>query len=114
MNFFLNLRKNLLWRAIPVAGLAGGAAFLAVGAVLTPLLLQVNGFIVLRYSAALVMGDKALMNPNAVVVLVGLLVHAALSILFALLIAIIIHRWGLRVGVIGGALLGAALYGINL
>jgi hypothetical protein len=31
-----------------------------------------------------------------------------------LVIAIVVHRWGLIVGIVGGAILGLAIYGINL
>src|SRR5689334_16502239 len=109
-----SLRKHITWRAIPVAGLAGGTAFLLVDMLLTPLAYKVNGVLILRYSASLVLGGKALMDGGLGGVLVGIIVHFVLSILFALVIAVVVHRWGLRVGIIGGALLGLALYGINL
>jgi hypothetical protein len=48
------------------------------------------------------------------VVVVGVIVHYALSILFALVIALVIHRGGLWFGIIGGAILGLAIYSINL
>ena len=47
------------------------------------------------------------------VVAVGVLVHMALSLVYALLLAFIIHRWGLIVGILGGALFGLAIYVIN-
>ncbi len=103
-----SLRRNISWRAIPVAGLAGGMAFLLIDVLLTPLFLKVNGVLVLRYIASLILGSKAVMDGGAGVVLVGIVVHFVLSILFALVIAVVVHRWGLRVGIVGGALLGLA------
>jgi hypothetical protein len=47
------------------------------------------------------------------VVAVGALVHMALSLVYALVLAFIIHRWGLIVGIVGGALFGLAIYIIN-
>lgn len=47
------------------------------------------------------------------VVAVGVLVHLVLSLVYALLLAFIIHRWGLVVGIVGGALFGVAIYIIN-
>ena len=47
------------------------------------------------------------------VVAVGVLVHMVLSLFYALLLAFIIHRWGLVVGIVGGALFGLAVYIIN-
>jgi hypothetical protein len=114
MMLLRSLRKNMTWRAIPIAGLAGGATFLLFDVILTPLVLKINGVLILRYIASLLLGSKAVMDNGVGVVLVGILIHFLLSILFALVIAVVVHRWGLRVGIIGGAILGLALYGINL
>jgi hypothetical protein len=40
-------------------------------------------------------------------------IHLFLAVIYALVLAFIIHRWGLVVGIIGGALFGLALYIIN-
>jgi hypothetical protein len=69
-----------------------------------------------RYVAAMVMGEGVLPPPATFAVgpvLVAVIIHFILSILFALLLAFIIHRWGLLVGILGGALFGLALYAIN-
>ncbi len=113
MMLLRSLRKNMTWRAIPIAGFAGGAIFLLIVLILTPLTLKVNGVLFLRYAASLLLGNKAVMDGGAGVVFVGAIIHFLLSVLFALVIAIVVHRWGLRVGIIGGALLGLAFYGIN-
>src|SRR5690606_37457833 len=47
------------------------------------------------------------------VVLTGTLIHLTLSVGYAIVLAFIIHRWGLVVGIIGGALFGLAIYIIN-
>jgi hypothetical protein len=47
------------------------------------------------------------------VAIVAIIVHFALSIIYALVLAFIVHRWGLLVGIVGGALFGLALYLIN-
>ncbi len=109
-----SLRKNIAWRAIPVAGLAGGISFLLIEVLLTSVVYRVNGILMLRYSASLVLGSKVLMDGGPGTVLVGIIVHFILSIVLAMVIAVVIHRWGLRVGIIGGAILGLAFYGINL
>lgn len=108
-----SLRKNVAWRAIPIAGFWGGAAFLVTDLILMPLALKTNGVIFLRYAASLLLGEKSVMDNDASAVILGLIVHFVLAIALALVIAIVVHRWGLRVGIIGGALLGLALYGIN-
>ena len=109
-----SLRKNMTWRAIPIAGIAGGAAFLLINMVLTPLVLKINGVLFLRYAASLLLGNKAVMDNGVGVVVVGIIIHFVLSLVYALVIALIVHRWGLGVGLVGGAILGLALYGINL
>jgi uncharacterized membrane protein YagU involved in acid resistance len=53
------------------------------------------------------------MEGNSTTLIVGIIVHYVLSLLFALLIAIVIHRWGLWVGIIGGAIMGLAIYAID-
>jgi hypothetical protein len=109
-----SLKKNMAWRAIPIAGLAGGAVFLLAIFILMPLLLKVNGVLFLRYAASLLMGETAVMDGGAGAIILGIVVHFALSMVFALVIGVVVHRWGIRVGIIGGALLGLAIYGIDL
>ena len=106
-----SIQKNMTWRAVLLAGIVAGIAFfvanLLLSNILTPSLL-------LRYIASLVMGSDVLTNGNSTALIVGGIVHFALSLLFALVISIVIHRWGLLVGIIGGGILGLALYAINL
>lgn len=108
------IQRNVAWRAIPFAGLIAGTVFLVMMLVLSPLLLQIDPTITLRYFASLVMGTDALVTDNASLLLVGIVVHYVLSIIFTLVIAIVVHQWGLMVGIIGGAILGLSFYGINL
>jgi hypothetical protein len=108
------LRNNVSWRAVGIAGLAGATVFLLATMLLTPLILKVEPALILRYMGALVLGTGVLTEGSATTVLVGVIVHYILSMLFAVLIIIVLHRWGFIVGLIGGAILGAALYGINI
>jgi len=108
------IQRNVTWRAIPIAGLIAGTVFLLINVIFTPLLLQVGPGLVLRYMGALVLGQGVLTSTSVAPLVVGVIVHYALSVLFALVIAIVVHRFGLMVGIVGGALLGLALYGINL
>ncbi len=109
-----NLLKHLTWKAIPLAGVVAGTVFLLVNMILTPLLLGVHATPLLRYTAALVLGPSALTNSGVLTFIVGLVVHYAISILIAGMIAVVIHRWGLVVGLVGGGLLGFAFYAFNL
>ena len=109
-----SLRNNISWRAIGLAGIGGGTAFLLTNLVLTPLMLEVDASLILRYFASLVLGDGVLVEWSNTTLIIGVIVHYVLSMLFAMLIAFVIHRWGLLVGIIGGTIMGLALYGINI
>ncbi|MBC8098833.1 MAG: hypothetical protein H7Y11_05285 [Armatimonadetes bacterium] len=109
-----SIKRNLTWRAIPIAGLVAGTAFLLVGVLPMLPVLQVNGAVMLSYMASLVLGSSAVTDSSTGVLLTGIVVHYVLSILFAFVIAVVVHRWGLVVGIALGAVMGLALYGINL
>lgn len=109
------LRRQVAWPAIPIAGVAAGTAFLASQLLLSAVVLDTDPLFSLRYIAALVLGSNTLTDDFTIgTAIVGLGVHYLLSLLFTLVIAIVIHRWGLLVGVVGGAVLGLSLYLINL
>ncbi len=113
----LVMRQIMDWRAAIWAGIVAGVVFLALQ---MGILAGVNGssspWIVLRMLAAMVMGQQVLPPPatfDPAIAGVALLINFILSILFALLIAFVLHRWGMLVGMLGGALFGLALYAIN-
>jgi hypothetical protein len=108
------IRENILWRAIPVAGVVAGLVFLLTNLLLMPLVLGIAPGLILRYIASLVMGDSVLLDGGVGVMILGVVVHFALSLLFTIVIAVVVHRWGLLVGIVGGALLGLSIYAINL
>jgi hypothetical protein len=109
------IRYSVDWRAVLYAGLASGVIFWLLAALLS---LQVFGspWLFTHMAAAIPLGESALVPPfdfNAGLLITGLGVHLALSLVFAALVAFAIHRWGILVGVLGGAALGLALYAIN-
>ncbi len=107
-----SLQRQLEWRAVPVAGLAGGVVYLAFVAVVAPTIgLSLGVF--LRYCASLILGSAAVTAADTGTLVIGLIVHFVLSILYAFLIAVIVHRWGLLVGIVGGAIIGLCVYAIN-
>lgn len=107
------LRQVVDWRAAVWAGVIAGIVFLITN-LLAAAVVEDNADITFRLIASIVMGREVLLTPpNAGVIITALIIHFVLSILFALLIAIVIHRWGLIIGVVGGAILGLALYVIN-
>ncbi|MDX1994010.1 MAG: hypothetical protein SF029_16615 [bacterium] len=109
-----SLRRTLDGRAVLIAGLVAGTVFLLALLLLLPALEEVQGTLVLRYIGSLLLGPDSLTQTDATGLIVGVVVHYALSVLFTLIIAIVVHRWGLLVGVIGGAILGLAFYLFNL
>lgn len=112
----LSIQKNMTWRAVLIAGLIAGTVFLLTNVFLMPLVVEVNSSLSLRYFASLVLGQGVLTQTDNTVTIavIGVLIHYVLSLLFALVVAIVVHRWGLMVGIVGGAILGLAIYGINL
>lgn len=109
------MRQLVDWRAALWAGLISGLLFLLINLLVVPLVVGGNARTMLRFFASLVMGEGVLVGESLtpVAIVVGLLTHFVLSVLYALLIAYIIHRGGVISGIIGGALLGLALYSIN-
>lgn len=108
------LLKHMTWRAVLIAGVVAGTAFLVSNLILMPIVLDVKPGLILRYFAGLVMGSDVLTDDSMGVLLVGLIVHYVLAIMYALPITIVVHRWGFGVGILGGAVLGLAFYAINL
>jgi hypothetical protein len=110
------MRQVVDWRATFIAAMVGGLAFLITIAIVLPTTTGGTLWAFFRYVASIVMGSDVLPPPasfDAGVVVVGLLVHFLLSLIFGAVLATIIHRWGLLVGLIGGALFGLAIYAIN-
>lgn len=108
------LLKHLTWKAVLISGLVGGTVFLLTNLILAPAVLDINMEVLLRYMGALVLGSDSLTETGSGALVIGVLVHYVLSILFAALIAIVVHRWGMGIGIVGGALMGLALYSINI
>ncbi|MDX1523060.1 MAG: hypothetical protein R3264_15650 [Anaerolineae bacterium] len=110
------MRQVVDWSAAIWAGLVAGLVFLLFNLFLTPVFASGNAWVIIRLLASIVLGEGILAPPatfNLAALIVALLTNFVLSIAFSLLLAIIIHRWGLIVGIVGGALFGAALYAIN-
>lgn len=112
----VRMRQVMDWSAALWAGALAGLIFLLLNIFFVPALVGGNGWIVLRYTASIIMGAGVLPPPATFglgILIVALLTHFVLSIVSALLLAFIIHRWGLIVGIAGGALFGLALYFVN-
>jgi len=114
MTLWESVQKNMTWRGVFIASIAAGTVFIVSNLILTPLVLDIQPPVILRYFASLLLGSDAVTDDGAFVQVIGLVIHFVLSFVFTLLITIVIHRWGILVGIIGGGLLGVAIYGINL
>ena len=101
------------------AGLVAGIIFLLLNLFLTQVFSP--GFspsMMVRYFASIVLGDSILPAANnpltwRAYLAMGLL-HFALAVCFACIVAFIVHRWGLVLSVLVGAGLGLCLYAINI
>lgn len=97
-------------------GVIAGAVFLLVQIIMSTWLLNSTMWVPFRWNAAILLGVDVLPPPASFAllpVLVGLIIHFILSIGFGLLIAFVIHRWGLLIGIVGGGILGLTLYAFN-
>lgn len=110
------VRHLMDWKAAVIAGLIAGAVFLLVLLIAYPLATGGTPWTIFRFIGAMVLGESVLPPPttfNAGVVVTAVLIHFALSILYTLILAFIVHRWGILISILGGALFGLALYLIN-
>ena len=112
-----NMHQVMDWRAAVWAGLLAGAAALLVLLVAYPLATGGTPWTPLRFIAALILGSAVLPPPttfDAVAAVTGVTIHLVLSVFYAIVLALIIHRWGIIIGFVSGALFGGALFLINL
>ncbi len=114
--FRTQVRHVMDWKAAVLAGLIAGAVFLIVLLIAYPLATGGTPWTIFRFIGAMVLGEAVLPPPtsfDATVVITAVFVHFALSILFTCILAFIVHRWGIMISIVGGALFGLALYLIN-
>ncbi|MEZ4707900.1 MAG: hypothetical protein R3A44_11870 [Caldilineaceae bacterium] len=112
------VRQVVDWGAAFWAGIVSGLVFLLLNLLLLPYIPGMTAPVFFRYVAAIVMGTSVLPPPadnfTVSILVAAVLVNFALAIVFAFLLAIITHQWGLVVGILVGALFGFAVYLINL
>jgi hypothetical protein len=109
------MRQVMDWSAAIWAGAISGIIFLFLNMILTYAFAG-NPWLAVRLTASIIMGQGVLPPPasfDPVVFIVAFILHIILSIGYACLIAGIFHRWGLLVGFLGGAAIGAGIYLIN-
>ncbi|MEZ4287715.1 MAG: hypothetical protein R3A47_06130 [Polyangiales bacterium] len=104
-------------RAALIAALIASSVFFAMNVFVLPMQWGGNGWIVIRLFASIVLGTDVLAPPatfDGAALAVALLTNFAIAIPAVILLAVIIHRYGMAVGILGGAVFGAALYAINM
>jgi hypothetical protein len=109
------MRQLVDWGAALRSGLLCGALVFILSLVFSGILLKDTWFYT-RLVSSLVMGLKVLLTPTAFdpgYLLLSLAVHMVMALLIAFLIAIIVHKYGILISVVGGALIGLAIYVIG-
>ena len=111
------LHEHTDWKTAAWAGVAGGAVFLVMEMMLVWLAMGESPWAPPRMMAAMVMGQGVLPPPatfDAVIVAVAMLVHFALSVAYGLLLGWIVHRMGMGMALLTGAVFGlVAIYLVN-
>lgn len=111
-----NFRQLVDWSASIWAGLVSGVAFLLFNLVMTPMMEGGNAWVMLRLFASPLLGSEVLAPPatnDPWVSVVGTATVLGCSVLYSMVLAVIIHRWGSLVGLLGGTVFGLVLYYIN-
>jgi hypothetical protein len=111
----VRVRQVVDWEAAIWAGLIGGALYLVVG-ILLPWIILGDPWLIGRIVASLILGPAVVAPQDGFrlsIFLAAVVVHFVLSVAFAYLVAFVIHRGGIITGLVGGALVGLALYSIN-
>jgi hypothetical protein len=99
-----------------LAGIVAGLVFLVAEMLLVPMLLGGSAWGPPRMIGAIVLGEEVLPPPatfDAFVVMAAAAFHLLLSIVYAVIFALVARRWGMGLAVIAGVVYGLLIYGIN-
>lgn len=109
-------RSTIDWSAAIWAGVIAGAVFMILEMIMVPAFLGGSPWAPPRMIAAIVLGREVLPPPatfDAGVVMTAMVVHFALSIVFAIVLAWLIYRVRRATALLIGAAYGLALYLVN-
>lgn len=112
---FTIMRQVVDWRAAIWAGLLSGALFLAICIVL-PWVTLGDPWVHVRLTASLLLGPSVIPpqgSSSPLIPVAAVAIALLLSVVFASVVAFVVHRWGWILSALGGAILGLALYLIN-
>ena len=104
------------WKAAIIAGIIAGVIFMMLEMMLVPLIGGGSPWGPPRMIAAIGMGKDVLPPPADFAVaplMVAMLIHFPLSIVFAVILAFVIQRFGLGLAILIGAVFGLVLYFVN-
>lgn len=107
---------SIHWGAAVAAGVVGGLVFAVLEVLAAPLLLGNSPWVPLHMIGAIALGPGAMASPDTFdlkIVSVAVVVHMALAILYAIILAFIVARMDVGTAALIGALYGLVLYGIN-
>jgi hypothetical protein len=104
------------WRAVWLAWLVAGAACVILDLLIVPAFMGGSFWISVRLVASLILGPEILAPPatfDGVALLAAIVTLYGISLLATVVIALVVHRGGLILGIVGGALLGLAFHAIS-
>jgi len=109
------MRQLVDWSAAFWSGVIGGVVTFILCLLFSGILFKSPWFYI-RLVSSLIFGSRVLLAPTAFdfgYFLTGLGLHLILALLIAMLIAIIVHKYGILISVVGGAIIGLAVYAIG-
>jgi hypothetical protein len=104
------------WRAVFRAWLIAGTVYFILDLLVVPAILGGTFWISARLVASILLGSEVLAPPatfHGPALVAAVLTVYGLALLATVVIALVIHRGGLILGIFGGALLGLSFYAIN-
>ena len=109
------MRQLVDWNAAFWAGTISGVITFILCLLFSGILVKSPWFYI-RLVSSLIFGSRVLLTPTTFdfgYFLTGLALHLILALLIAMLIAIIVHKYGILISVVGGAVIGLAVYTIG-
>jgi hypothetical protein len=104
------------WRAVLIAWLIAGTVYLILDLLVVPAFMGGSFWISVRLVASLLLGPDVLAPPasfHGLALVAAIVTIYGISLLGTVVIALVVHRGGLILGIIGGALLGLSIHAIN-
>ncbi|NVK22789.1 MAG: hypothetical protein HWD86_09745 [Kangiellaceae bacterium] len=105
------------WSAVLWSGFLAAVLTLPVLFFIFPYAVNTDTNTIIQYWSSLLLGVSVITIPASFSVslaLVACVVHIILTLVLTAFIASVFHRWGLVIGIAGGALVGLCYYAINI